>query len=381
VPLGSDATISEAAAAAGLSIDTLRYYERAGLMLEPPERAASNHRRYGERDVRWIVFLTKLRRTGMPIRRVREYADLIRAGHGNEGERLALLAAHRRSVLAEMKETERNLEEIDRKIAEYGDRIVGLENSLAPHPEPHLTDRVVAITGASSGIGEATAVACARAGAAVALGARRENRLRALVREIESDAGQAIAVSVDVAREEQAGAFIRMAHETFGRLDALINNAGVMLLGPFEDSDVDDWRRMIDVNVMGMLHCTHAALPLMRAQGAGHIVNVSSVAGRPARAGSGVYNLTKFGICGFSESLRQEVTGDGIRVTVLEPGAVQTELVGHNPAAVQQRMEQRFAGVRQLDPEDAARTIVFALAEPQHVMLGEVLIRPTAPTD
>ena len=138
------------------------------------------------------------------------------------------------------------------------------------------------------------------------------------------------------------------AHAELGRLDVLVNNAGVMLLGPIENAPTEEWRRMIHANVFGVLYCTHAALPLMRAQGSGHIVNVSSVAGRVARLGSGVYNLTKFGVGAFSESLRQEGVAMGVRVTLIEPGAVATELPGHNRPEVLEQMAKRFAGVTPL---------------------------------
>ena len=147
---------------------------------------------------------------------------------------------------------------------------------------------------------------CAKAGASVALGARRTDRIDALAAQIEEGGGAAVAVSVDVTSEEQATGFVRSAHERLGRLDVLINNAGVMLLGPVEGADTENWRRMIEVNCLGLLYCTHAALPLMREQGSGHIVNVASVAGRRASLGSGVYNMTKWGVVGFSEALRQE---------------------------------------------------------------------------
>src|SRR3954463_5866291 len=172
-----------------------------------------------------------------------------------------------------------------------------------------LQGRTVAITGASSGIGEATALACAEAGAAVALAARRADRIEALAKRIEDDGGKAIALPTDVGDERQARAFIEHAYEHLGRLDILVNNAGVMLLGAVEGADTEQWRTMVNVNVLGLLYCTHAALPVMRNNShppGGHIVNVSSVAGRRAALGSAVYNLTKFGVTGFSEGLRQE---------------------------------------------------------------------------
>src|SRR5271155_4750579 len=159
-----------------------------------------------------------------------------------------------------------------------------------------LSNQVVAVTGASSGIGEATALACARAGAAVALAARRADRIQALAELIVADGGRAIAVATDVGEESEARAFVQRAHAELGRLDVLVNNAGVMLLGPIENAPTEEWRRMVHANVFGVLYCTHAALALMREQGSGHIVNVSSVAGRIASAGSGVYNLTKWGV-------------------------------------------------------------------------------------
>ncbi len=233
------------------------------------------------------------------------------------------------------------------------------------------------MTGASSGIGEATALACARAGAAVALAARRSERIEALADCIVGEGGRAIAVTTDVGEEAQARAFVQSAHEQLGRLDVLVNNAGVMLLGPIENAPTEEWRRMIHANVLGVLYCTHAALPLMRAQGGGHVVNVSSVAGRVARAGSGVYNLTKFGIGAFSESLRQEGVALGVRVTTIEPGAVATELSGHNRPEVLEQMAKRFAGVTPLAAEDIARAILYAIGQPSNVSINEVLVRPS----
>jgi clavulanate-9-aldehyde reductase len=240
-----------------------------------------------------------------------------------------------------------------------------------------LSNQVVAVTGASSGIGEATALACARAGAAVALGARRADRIEALAQQIIDDGGRAIAVPTDVGDEDQARTFVQRAHSELGRLDVLINNAGVMLLGPIENAPTEEWRRMIEANVFGVLYCTHAALPLMREQGSGHIVNVSSVAGRVARAGSGVYNLTKFGVGAFSESLRQEGVALGVRVTTIEPGAVSTELSGHNRPEVLEAMAKRFAGVTPLASEDIATAIIYAIGQPPNVSVNEVLVRPS----
>src|SRR5918992_4268145 len=193
-----------------------------------------------------------------------------------------------------------------------------------------LEGRKAAVTGASSGIGEATALELARAGAAVAVGARRRDRLDGLVEKVEADGGRALAIEVDVSDQAQARSFVETAHSELGGLSILVNNAGVMLLGPVEGADLEDWRRMIDVNVLGLLYCTHAALPLMREGGGGDIVNVSSVAGRTAAMGSAVYNFTKWGVVGFSEALRQEALHSNIRVTVIEPGFVDTELQGHN---------------------------------------------------
>jgi NADP-dependent 3-hydroxy acid dehydrogenase YdfG len=239
-----------------------------------------------------------------------------------------------------------------------------------------LSGQVVAVTGASSGIGEATALACARAGAAVALGARRLERIEELAARIEAEGGRAIAVRVDVGEEDQAGAFIERAHGELGRLDVLVNNAGVMLLGPIEDAPTEEWRQMIHANVFGVLYCTHAALPLMHAQGSGHVVNVSSVAGRFARAGSGVYNLTKFGVGAFSEALRQEAVPIGVRVTVVEPGAVATELPRHNRPEIQEMIRGVFADVKPLEAEDIADAILYAVGAPENVAVNEVLVRP-----
>ena len=245
-----------------------------------------------------------------------------------------------------------------------------------------LSGRNIAITGASSGIGEATALACARAGAAVALAARREDRIADLARRISDEGGRAVALPTDVADERSARAFVEHAYEELGGLDGLVNNAGVMLLGPVVNAPTDEWRTMVQVNLLGLLYCTHAALPVMLeaadADRPCDIVNVSSVAGRVARAGSAVYNMTKWGVGAFSEGLRQEVTGRGIRVTIIEPGAVATELQGHNRPEIQEMMSKNFEGVTPMEADDIARAIVYALSQPPNVSLNEVLIRPTS---
>jgi clavulanate-9-aldehyde reductase len=240
-----------------------------------------------------------------------------------------------------------------------------------------LSGKVVAVTGASSGIGEVTALACARAGAAVALAARRTDRIEALAVRIEQNGGRALAIATDVGDEQAAGAFIERAAAELGRLDVLVNNAGVMLLGPITGAPTEEWRQMIHANVFGVLYCTHAALPIMRSQGTGHIVNVSSVAGRFARAGSGVYNLTKFGVGAFSESLRQEAVEMGIRVTVIEPGAVATELPGHNRPEVEEMIRGVLADVEPLESADIAAGILYAIGSPANVAVNEILIRPS----
>jgi NADP-dependent 3-hydroxy acid dehydrogenase YdfG len=236
-----------------------------------------------------------------------------------------------------------------------------------------LTGKVVAVTGASSGIGEAIAVACAEAGAKVALAARREDRIAALAERIGG-----IAVPTDVGEEDQAQAFVQRTRDELGGLDVLVNNAGVMLLGPIAGAPTDEWRTMVHANVFGVLYCTHAALPGMLEQGSGTIVNISSTAGRFARAGSGVYNLTKFGVGAFSESLRQEVTGRGVRIVVIEPGAVATELVSHNRDEVKQMIEGALADVGPLEAADIANAVLYAIAQPDRVSINEVLVRPTS---
>jgi clavulanate-9-aldehyde reducatase len=242
-----------------------------------------------------------------------------------------------------------------------------------------LEGRKALITGASSGIGEATAVAMAREGAAVALGARRKARLEEIVSRIESEGGTAIAVEADISDEQQAAALVERAQAGLGGLDALVNNAGVMLLGPLQGADPTEWRRMIDVNCLGLLYCTHYALPVIRDGGGGDVVNVSSVAGRTAALGSGVYNMTKWGVVGYSESLRQEGALIGVRVTCVEPGWVETELQGHNtnPLVLEQIEKLRESTGKVLETADIANAVVYAVGQPEHVSINEILVRPS----
>ncbi len=249
-----------------------------------------------------------------------------------------------------------------------------------------LDGTVALVTGASSGIGEATAEALAADGATVVVAARRGDRLKDLAGRIEAaggGGGKALVHEADVTDEEQVKAMIQRTIDELGRLDTLVNNAGVMLLGPVEGAPMEEWRRMVELNVLGLLYCTHAAMPhLLKAAEDGprrvaDVVNISSVAGRVARQGSGVYNATKFGVGAFSESLRQEFTERHVRVTIIEPGAVATELGSHNRPEVQESMAKRFGNVEMLQAVDIAETISFAVTRPRHVSLNEILVRPT----
>ena len=239
-----------------------------------------------------------------------------------------------------------------------------------------LAGRVAVITGASSGIGEATATALSRAGATVALGARRHDRLQALADTLE---GASSVHEVDLTDEAAAREFIEAAHAEHGGMHILVNNAGLMLLGAVDGADVSEWRRMLEVNLWALLVCTHAALPLIAESGGGDIVNVSSVAGRRADAGAAVYNMTKFGVHGFSEALRQEALHSGIRVTTVAPGFVETELQGHNRNPVVRRtLERSREEIGQaLGADDIADAVLYAVSRPAHVCVNEVVVRPT----
>ena len=240
-----------------------------------------------------------------------------------------------------------------------------------------LEGKVAVVTGASSGIGEATVRALAAEGAAVVAGARRQERLDGLVEGVTQDGGKAIGVQCDVTDEEQAHDLVRRAVEEFGRIDILVNNAGVMLLSRIETGLSDQWRQMFDVNVMGLLYATHAAIGHMKEQGSGHLINISSVAGRKVRTTGGVYSGTKWAVNAISEALRLEHLEDNIRVTVVEPGAVATELPTHITDDEAQQGMNRFANIEILEAEDIANAIAYAATQPERVSVNEVLIRPT----
>jgi NADP-dependent 3-hydroxy acid dehydrogenase YdfG len=246
-----------------------------------------------------------------------------------------------------------------------------------------LDGTVALVTGASSGIGEAVALALAAQGATVALAARRADRLAALADKIRSDGGTALVLAADIVDEEQARGAVERTVAELGRLDTLVNNAGVMLLGPAVGAPLAEWQQMVQLNLLGLMYCAHAALPhLLRSaqddpRRVADMVNVSSVAGRFPRSGSGAYNATKFGVGGFSEALRQEVTGRHVRISVVEPGATDTELRLHNRPEIQEQMRERFGDMEPLQAVDIAETVAYIVTRPRRMAVNEVLVRPT----
>ncbi|MDQ1660656.1 MAG: hypothetical protein QOJ68_636 [Blastococcus sp.] len=241
-----------------------------------------------------------------------------------------------------------------------------------------LTGKVALVTGASSGIGEATALALAEAGASVAIGARRTDRLDALAAKLRDGGTKVAQLALDVTDESACIYAVRQTREELGGLDVLVNNAGVMLLGTIVGADTEDWRRMLHTNVLGLMYMTHAAIEGMVEQGSGDVVNISSVAGRIARKGSGAYNASKWAVNAFSESLRQEVAGAGVRIGLVEPGAVATELTDHitQPAAKAAAKQMVQSGTP-LQSEDIARAVVYMVSQPPYAAVNEMLVRPT----
>jgi len=247
--------------------------------------------------------------------------------------------------------------------------------------EPTLKGTVALVTGASSGIGAAAATALAAQGAAVALAARRRDRLDTLAAGIRDQGGTALVLESDITDQQQAAGAVERTVAELGRLDTLVNNAGVMLLGPVVGAPLQEWEQMVRLNVLGLLYCAHAAVPhLLAAAGDGprHVadmVNISSVAGRAARNGSAVYSLTKHGVGAFSESLRQELAGRYVRVSLVEPGATATELASHNRPEVLASIRNQFG--QRMEAEDISDAITYIVTRPRHVAVNEVLIRPT----
>src|SRR5215210_2311990 len=240
-----------------------------------------------------------------------------------------------------------------------------------------LDDKVAVITGASSGIGEATAEGLAAEGASVVVAARREERLSDLVERINGNGGKALSVECDVTDEEQAHDLIQRARDELGQVDILVNNAGVMQLSKIEKGLSEEWRRMFEVNVLGLLYVTDAAIQVMKEQGSGHLINISSVAGRKSGPFRGAYSGTKFAVNAISEALRVELLEDHIRVTMIEPGAVETELPDH---ITDEEAKEGINTLYQMDilqPEDIAAAIAYCAVQPERVSVNEILIRPT----
>ena len=241
-----------------------------------------------------------------------------------------------------------------------------------------LDGKVAVITGASSGIGEATAEALAAEGAAIVVAARREDRLEDLVERVNGNGGKALAVACDVTDEQQAHGLIEKSRDEFGRVDILVNNAGVMQLSKVQRGLSDEWRTMFEVNVLGLLYATDAAIEVMKEQGSGHLVNISSLASRGTRPGLGVYSGTKMAVNGISESLRQELLEDNIRVTMVEPGAVETELPEHiTDEEAKEGLSGLLEKLEPLQAEDIANAIVYVVTQPERVSINEILIRPS----
>jgi NADP-dependent 3-hydroxy acid dehydrogenase YdfG len=249
-----------------------------------------------------------------------------------------------------------------------------------------LDQTVALVTGASSGIGRATALRLAAEGATVALAARRRDRLEELAAAIKDAGGRALPVEADLADREQAGNVVQRTVGELGRLDTVVSNAGVMLLGPALTSPTADWDAMIALNIQAQLSVVHAALPHLVAAAAdgprrvADLVTISSTAGRVARPGAGVYALTKFGVTAFSESLRQELISQRVRVSVVEPGTVDTELVTHNRDEVRAAAERQTAEIEPLRPEDIADAVAYIVTRDRRVAVNEVLVRAAEQT-
>ncbi|KAE8756078.1 MULTISPECIES: SDR family oxidoreductase [Paraburkholderia] len=241
----------------------------------------------------------------------------------------------------------------------------------------NIEGKVVVITGASSGLGEATAKHLSAQGAIVVLGARRVDRIQSLAQELIDKGGKALAMATDVTRHEDVKALVDAAVQTFGRVDVMLNNAGLMPHSPLERLKIDDWNQTIDVNIKGVLYGIAAALPHMKQQKSGQIINVASVAARIVRPGSAVYAATKSAVLMISEGLRQEVKPYGLRTTILSPGAVATELPNSITEPDIAGFISKFYEEIAIPAESFARAVAFAISQPPEVDVNEILFRPT----
>ena len=244
--------------------------------------------------------------------------------------------------------------------------------------ENNIKGKVVVITGASSGIGEAAAIHLSQLGAAVVLGARRADRIEKLAKEIQENGGKALAVATDVTQRDQVKKLVDSAVEKFGRVDVILNNAGIMPLSPMDRLNVDEWNMMVDVNIKGVLNGIAAVLPYMKEQKFGQIINTSSVAGHKVFNGSAVYSATKYAVRALTEGLRTEVKPYNIRTTIVCPGAVKTELLEHISEADIQQANKDYVGAVGISPDSFARVVAFAISQPEDVDINEIIFRPTS---
>jgi NADP-dependent 3-hydroxy acid dehydrogenase YdfG len=244
--------------------------------------------------------------------------------------------------------------------------------------ENNIKDKVVVITGASSGMGEAAAKHLSGLGATVVLGARRADRIEKLAKEIQDNGGKALAIAIDVTQRDQVKKLVDETVAEFGRVDVLLNNAGVMPLSMMESLHVDEWDKMIDVNLKGVLNGIAAVLPYMKEQKSGQIINTSSVAGHKVFSGSAVYSATKFAVRALTEGLRMEVKPYNIRTTIVCPGAVKTELLEHITDADVRQANEDYVGVVGISPDSFARVVAFAISQPEDVDINEIIFRPTS---
>lgn len=244
--------------------------------------------------------------------------------------------------------------------------------------ENNIKGKVVVITGASSGMGEAAAKHLSALGATVVLGARRADRIEKLAKEIKDNGGKAFAIAVDVTQREQVKRLVNTAVEQFGRVDVILNNAGVMPLSTMDRLNVDEWDTMIDVNIKGVLNGIAAVLPYMKEQKSGQIINTSSVAGHKVFNGSAVYSATKFAVRALTEGLRMEVKPYNIRTSIVCPGAVKTELLEHITEPDIQQANKNYVGAVGISPDSFARVVAFAIGQPEDVDTNEIIFRPTS---